>query len=241
MPSSEINETTIPVFPCRSVDETLDFYRTLGFEVTHQQTSPYVWLAVRRGHFELNFFGDRDLDPTKAFSTCLVIVPEVECSHRAFADALRGKYGKVPTAGIPRITRFRKGQSRFTVVDPSGNSIIYIRRDEPAVEYGGSKKVSGLTRAIENAAILRDMKEDDPAADKVLAVALARYPAAPAIDRARAIAARAELALAMGNAERAQTLRAELQQIPLKEEDRQRFRLELARVSYIARGVCLSA
>jgi hypothetical protein len=134
-----MDETTIPVFPCVSVDETLDFYRVLGFEVTYKQSSPYVWLAVRRGGVELNFFGDKDLDPKKAFSTCLVIVPEVASYHRAFADALRGKYGRVPTTGIPRITRFRKGQSRFTVVDPSGNSIIYVRRDEPEVEYGGSK------------------------------------------------------------------------------------------------------
>jgi hypothetical protein len=67
------------------------------------------------------------------------------------------------------------------------------------------------------------MKEDDKAAAKVLDVALARYPAAPALDRARALAARAELALAMGEADRVQTLRAELQQIPLTEEDRRRF------------------
>jgi len=157
----------------------------------------------------------------------LVIVGEVEPYHRAFADAMRGKYGRIPIAGIPRITRFRKGQSRFTVVDPSGNSIIFIRRDEPEIEYGGSKKLSGLARAIENAAILRDRKEDDKAAAKVLDVALARYAAAPAIDRARALAARAELARAMGETERAQTLRAEIQQIPLTEEDRRLFRHEL--------------
>jgi hypothetical protein len=217
----------IPVFPCISVDETLDFYQVLGFEVTHKQSSPYVYLAVRRGGVELNFFDDKDLDPKKASSTCLVIVAEVEPYHRAFADAMRGKYGRIPIAGIPRITRFRKGQSRFTVVDPSGNSIIFIRRDEPEIEYGGSKKLSGLARAIENAAILRDRKEDDKAAAKVLDVALARYAAAPAIDRARALAARAELARATGETERAQTLRAEIQQIPLTEEDRRLFRHEL--------------
>jgi hypothetical protein len=84
-----------------------------------------------------------------------------------------------------------------------------------------------LARAIENAAILRDMKEDDKAAAKVLDVALARYPSAPAIDRARALAARAELARAMGDVEQSQTLRAEVQQIPLTEEDRRQFRHEL--------------
>ena len=68
-----------------------------------------------------------------------------------------------PGTKLPSIRNFAATYrvSRFTVVDPSGNSIIYIRRDEPAVEYGGSKELSGLARAIEKAAILRDMKEDD--------------------------------------------------------------------------------
>jgi hypothetical protein len=181
--------TTIPVLPCVSPEDTLDFYQALGFEVTHEQKSPYVYLAVRRGGFDLHFQGIKGLDPKESFSACLVIVPEVESYHRAFADALRGKYGKVPTAGIPRITRLREGQSRFTVVDPSGNSVIYIRRDEP--EMGSRKpeeneKRSGLAKAIATAAVLRDSKTDDAAAAKVLDVALAKYPSAdPVIAPAR--------------------------------------------------------
>jgi hypothetical protein len=38
-----------PLFPCVSLDETLAFYRALGFEVTHEQSDPYVYGAVRRG------------------------------------------------------------------------------------------------------------------------------------------------------------------------------------------------
>jgi catechol 2,3-dioxygenase-like lactoylglutathione lyase family enzyme len=227
----------IPVLPCVSIDETLDFYRTLGFEVTHKQTSPYVWLAVRRGGIELQFFGFKELDPKEAFSTCLVMVPEVETYHRSFADALREKYGKLPTTGIPRITRFRAGQTRFTVVDPSGNSVIYIRRDEPDVEYYGKpgEKRSGLAKAIETATVLRDFKEDDAAAAKVLDVALAKDVSADPVDRARALAARAELAVAMGDAERARAVRAELQQIPLSDRDRDRFRHELQAADELGR------
>jgi hypothetical protein len=33
-------ETTIPLFPCVSLDEMLDFYQTLGFEVAFQQKEP---------------------------------------------------------------------------------------------------------------------------------------------------------------------------------------------------------
>jgi hypothetical protein len=225
-------ETMIPVLPCVSLDETLDFYQTLSFEVTHKQTSPYVWLAVRRGGIEIQFFGHKALDPKAAFSTCLVMVAEVESYHRSFTDALRGKYGKVPTAGIPRITRFREGQTRFTVVDPSGNSVIYIRHDEPDVEFYGKpgEKRSGLAKAIETAAVLRDFKEDDAAAAKVLDVALAKDVAADPVDHARALAARAEQAVAMGDSERARAVRAELQRIPLSDEDRDRVRRELQTV-----------
>jgi catechol 2,3-dioxygenase-like lactoylglutathione lyase family enzyme len=30
------DESAIPVFPCASPDETLEFYQALGFEVTHR-------------------------------------------------------------------------------------------------------------------------------------------------------------------------------------------------------------
>jgi hypothetical protein len=33
-------ETTIPLFPCTALDEMLEFYQTLGFEVTYRQNEP---------------------------------------------------------------------------------------------------------------------------------------------------------------------------------------------------------
>jgi catechol 2,3-dioxygenase-like lactoylglutathione lyase family enzyme len=225
-------ETTIPVLPCVSIDETLDFYRVLGFEMTYRQTSPNPYAVVRRGGFDLHFFGLKGLKPSEAFSACLVIVPEVEDLHRVFAEALRGKFGKVPITGFPRITRMRKGQGRFTLVDPSGNSIIFIRRQEPGTEEPSepgeqARSRSRLAKAIETAAVLRDSKGDDAAAARLLDAALGRNEPAEPIDRARALAARAELAVALGDTERARTLRAELQQISLSVEDRDRYRDEL--------------
>jgi hypothetical protein len=41
-------ERTIPILPCRSIDENLDFYRALGFEVTFQQTRPNPYAVVAR-------------------------------------------------------------------------------------------------------------------------------------------------------------------------------------------------
>jgi hypothetical protein len=163
-----------------------------------------------------------------AFGTCLVFVLEVKPYHRAFADALRVKYGKVPTTGLPRITRLRQEQTRFKVFDPAGNLVIYINRDEPDTRYEWSEeKLPGLVQALENAAFLRDTYANDKSAAKTLDVALARYISADPLDRARALAARAELAVAMGEMERAQAIRAELKEIPLSAEDRERFRDEL--------------
>lgn len=99
------HEMTIPVLPCVSLPEILDFYRHLGFEVTHKQTAPYAYGAVRRGDIHLHFHGVPGLDPAKAYSTCLWMVPEVEELHRTFIEALRGAYGKVPLRGAPRISR----------------------------------------------------------------------------------------------------------------------------------------
>lgn len=235
-------ETTIPMLPCVSLNETLDFYRILGFEVTYQQTSPNPYAVVRRGGFELHFFALKGLKPEAGFSACLVVVPEVEALHQTFAEALRKAYGKLPIAGIPRISRMKKGQSRFTLTDLAGNSVIFVKRNalaeaEKDEETPEEPARSQLGRAIASAARLRDFKGDDAAAAKVLDVAFARNEPASPTERARALAARAELAVALGDEERARALRAELQHIALPDEDRERFRSELQAADELERSL----
>ncbi|MDI3287035.1 hypothetical protein [Polyangium sp. 15x6] len=229
-PALEGKETTIPLLPCVSPDETLAFYRALGFETTYEMTRPYLYLALRFRGFELHFGkGPKGLDPKEESSGgCLVLVDAVEPYHRTFTEALRAKYGKVLARGRPRITRFRPGQSRFSLIDPSGNNIIFIQRGEPDLEYGGSKALSGLAKTIDNARILRDFKNDDKGAARVLDVALAKYGAgAPVEDRVRAMAARMELAIALDDAASGQALREQLKALPLSEEERDRLSEEL--------------
>jgi catechol 2,3-dioxygenase-like lactoylglutathione lyase family enzyme len=224
-----MDERAIPLFPCASLDEALGFYRALGFDVTYEQTSPYVYGAVQRGGLDLHFIRPKGRSQTKAPGTCLVMVPEVGPTYQAFALALRAKYGKLPTAGNPRISRLRKGQCRFNLVDPAGNSLVFIGLDE-RFEYPDLEEWSrlpALVVALETAANLRDMQWDDAAAAKVLDVALGRNPDAPAVERARALAARAELAVALGEADRLAAVRDELQRVPLSKEDRGRLRDEL--------------
>jgi len=221
---------TIPVLPCASMPETLEFYRALGFEVTHEQTHPNVYAATHRGDVHLHFFGLPRLKPSESYGTCLVIVPEVERLHETFAAALRAKYGKVPLAGVPRITRMKQGQSRFTVVDVAGNSIIYIREDAPDdYDEGASDNQSQtrLGRALRAAARLRDFKNDDRAAARVLDAALRKEKGAP-FERARVLAARAEIAIATGDAARAQAARAEIAALPLGPDERAAIAAALA-------------
>jgi len=220
---------TIPVLPCASLPETLAFYRTLGFEVTHEQTRPNVYAATRRGDVHLHFMGLKGLTPSEAYSTCLVIVPEVEQLHRTFADGLRQAYGKVPLSGFPRITRMKQGQSRFTVVDVDGNSVIYIRQNAPDdYDEGSSDNPSQtqLGKALRAAARLRDFKNDDAAAAKVLEAAL-KKEAGAAFERARVLVARAEIAVAMDDPARVTSALAEISALVLRDDERARIHEEL--------------
>jgi len=226
------NEVTIPCLPCVSLEETFPFYELLGFQVTYRQKAPNVYGVIRRDDCELHFFGLKGLVPQEAFSTCLVIVPEVEGLHERFADALRHSLGRVPVAGLPRLSRMKPGQTRFTVTDPAGNSVIFIMRgdeDEAAAEEYKKPGQTRIQRAISMAKRLRDFKLDDAAAAKVLDTALAHDDLA-AVDRARALAMRLEIAIAMDDRQHAQALRAELAQLPLTVEERRLLNDELSAV-----------
>lgn len=214
---------TIPLLPCVTLEETLPFSQMLGFEVTSQQKAPNPYAVIRRGGYELHFFGLKGLKPAENFTTCLVIVPEVEQLHQTFAGHLREALGKTPGTGLPRISRMRPGQSCFTVTDPAGNSVIFIKQgpeDEEAGEAYKQPDQTPLQRVLNTAARLRYYKNDDAAAAKVIDNALARHADAPPAERTRVLAARIELAEAMGEEERVTTLHAELEKLRLsKSED----------------------
>lgn len=220
----------IPLLPCVSLEQVLPFWETLGYEVTLRQKSPSLYAVIKRGNYELHFYGLKGLDPQNAFSTCVVIVPDVERLHATFAKGLRAELGKVPNAGLPRITRMKPGQSRFTVVDPAGNSVIFVKRgpeDEAAAEEYKQAGQTPLQKALSVAARLRDFKNDDAAAAKTLDNALARHPEATPFDRARALAARVELAVVLGDRDKATALYAELQQITLSDAERESLTADL--------------
>lgn len=231
--------TTIPALPCTSLADIQSYYEALGFRLTYQQKAPHVYAVLRRDDWELHFFGLRGLKPEESYSTCLVLVPEVEHLHEVYSGALRQLYGRLPVRGFPRISRMRPGQTRFTAVDPSGNSVIYIKREEPQAEDSLPKKnvpLSRMDKALALAATLRDSKGDDVAAAKVLDQALARGESTPE-ERVRALAARAELAVALGELALARSLCTEFESIPLPKDIRRRLKPEMDAVKNLERSV----
>ncbi|MBB5917025.1 hypothetical protein BJY24_005937 [Nocardia transvalensis] len=217
-----MSSTSIPVLWSGDLPVTLDFYRALGYKVTYEQTRPYTYGVVQRDGCEVHFgpMPKGGGSAEEAYVGCLVMIDDAAELHRAFSDGLRERYSRVPARGAPRITRFRPGQSRFTVVDPAGNSIIYIQRDEPEVEYGGSRDLEGLARVIDNARILRDFKTDERAAAKVLEVGLRRFAGtAPPLERGRALAMLAEMRDVAGDSGRASECRRELAALGLSRAD----------------------
>ncbi|MFD2471050.1 hypothetical protein [Amycolatopsis silviterrae] len=165
------NELTIPLLPCPSIDEIASFYEMLGFEITYRQTRPNPHVALRREDINLHFFGMDDYDPAQSYSTCLVIVPDIGELFEAFAAGMRSVHGKVLVSGIPRMTRPRLRNDRytgFTVIDPGGN---WIRIHKAAKEPEAQTK---LAKALENAARQADARGDERQGLKILEGALKR-------------------------------------------------------------------
>ncbi|MEU9516540.1 glyoxalase [Micromonospora sp. NPDC048169] len=238
------NETTVPMLPCVAPEETLAFWRALGFAVTYEQTKPYLYLAFRWRGFELHYGrASSNLDPSENTGGCLVMVDTVAPYHAAFTEAMRRTYGRVLAKGLPRITRYRPGASRFTVTDPSGNSIIFIQRDEPTeLEYGGSKQMQGLARVLDNARILREFKNDDRHAFRALNSGLRRHgDSAPTVQQAMALAVLIELSTALEESERVPEWGARLRQLSLTMEERRQVESVVADPTLLERWMPATA
>lgn len=220
--------TTIPALPCADLDQTIAFWSSLGFTVSYTQRKPNPYAVINADDYCLHFFGLKQLAPAENYSTCLIIVDEVEQLHQQFSERLRASLGKVPAQGIPRISRMKPGQSRFTLTDNAGNSIIFIKQsadDEAAAQAYQNPELTPIQRAIALAVRLRDFKNDDQAAAKTLDKALACYADAAIIDYAQALLARIELAQALEQTQQLAQLTAQLDTLNLSPEQREQLGL----------------
>ena len=228
---------TVPILFAASLDETLDFWEALGYEKTYYQKSPYGYAVMSRGEYGLHFIEQKSIKPEENPISCLVLVTDVEAVHQNFSKALKGKLGRVPNKGLPRITRIRPGQTRFTVTDPSGNSVTFIKfgdEDEEMVVKSEQRGDQSLMEfAISRATRFRESKLDLSGAAKILDVALERHSDEAKILIARALLLRAEIALDVEETATASASLQKLRELPLSEEERASLSSEIERLSEI--------
>lgn len=192
-------ETMIPALPCHSINETLEFYVALGFEITYQQSRPNNYLAVKRGGIELHFFTMKGFDPAGNYSTCIVISPDLEGAYTHYREALRRKYGKYPTSGTPRITRLHTrtdGGRGFNIVDVAGNWIRFaeIMEVEPREGTIPPDAESKLGYLLHTANVLLHSHGSPEKAAKVLDNALSQLEEGSPVEQVKVLVARANVA-----------------------------------------------
>ncbi|WP_420180915.1 hypothetical protein [Paenarthrobacter sp. TA1.8] len=218
-------EITVPLLPCRSIDEIADFYQMLGFERTYWQTKPYPCVGLRREDFQLQFFGLDGFDPEASYGSCVVLVEDTMALYEAFAAGMRAVHGKVLVAGIPRMTKPRKRKNTgnaagFSVVDPGGNWIRIFHNTDAAGDITDEPS-SQLAKAMQNAVVLGDSKGDTGQAARILDSALNRHRAStPVTDLVEALVYGAELSMRLGDGARAGVLLAEVAAAELTDEQR---------------------
>lgn len=187
--------TTVPVLPCKAIGETLAFWENMGFSITYRQDRPYQYGVVERNGHQLHFVRVKGAEP--GYTGCLMMVENVGQVYSDFCNALKTQLGRIPNRGIPRISRMRPGQSRFTVTDVSENSVIVIQigeKDEVEYEDADPATLTPLQKAISLALRLRDFKEDYPAAAKVIDTAISKMTEEePEKDREKAVEIRRSL------------------------------------------------
>jgi len=233
------NEVTIPILPCRDLDESISFYQALGFVRTYRQQRPNPSAVVSRDDFHVHLFTIDGFDPELSYGSVIVVVPDADELYEAFAAGLRAAYGKLPSAGIPRILRPRKREGTvrgFTVVDPGGNWLRFSNQGDTE-EEAKAEKVSGLARVINNAARLGDAHGDHAFARKLLENGLAKFTDAPLVDRARALLYRAELAVRGGDRSTATGSLSEALSLDLSDEERNAIASELDHTTELVEGM----
>jgi hypothetical protein len=232
------NEITVPLLPCRSIDEIVEFYAMLGFTQTYYQKQPNPCVALKREDLNLQFFGIADFKAEDSYGSCLVIVQDTEELYRAFAAGMRATHGKLLVSGIPRMTRPRKRKNAdnfagFSVIDPGGNWIrIMASKAEPE---DSDAAPSRLAKMLQNAVVMGDSHGFDERAVQILDDALERnQDTAPATDLVEALAYRAELALREADPAAAVDAITRARKVTLSDAERDRLAETLASLEDLA-------
>ncbi|MEX5637955.1 VOC family protein [Parafrankia sp. FMc2] len=226
------NEITVPLLPCRSIGEIVEFYTMLGFTRTYYQTRPNPYVSLKREDLQLDFFGIPDFKAEDSYGTCLVIVDDTQELFEAFAAGMREVHGKLLVSGIPRMTRPRKrknadNHSGFTVIDPGGNWIrIMAAKSVPERKETASGR---LSTTLNQAVVMGDSHGKHIRAAQILGAALERdKDTATAVELVKALAYHAELAIRADDTTAANDALTRARALPLSEAERGELATTLA-------------
>lgn len=114
-----MSDRAVPILPSRDLDETLAFFRALGFE--NRGAPPHVWdyLIVGRGEAELHFYEDRDVDPLSTAAMCYLYVDDSQALFEEWSTIVVPDERTGSRIVAPQATAY--GMREFAVVDRSGN------------------------------------------------------------------------------------------------------------------------
>ncbi|MGH2515197.1 MAG: bleomycin resistance protein [Ktedonobacterales bacterium] len=228
-----MTEKMIPLLQCQLIDETVDFYRALGFEITFYQKSPYAYCAVRRGGIEMEFFGTKSHDPATSYGGCYVLTDDVDTLYQAFRDNLKAHLGKIPTRGLPRIGQLKDmsyGVRQFVMTDPGGNSIRVGQPISQSFEHSEIPKEK-YARAVHLATLIGQSKEDYAAAARIIDRALASEGSPPPVQLLKLLVLRAEMSAQMGDTDNAAHWLDQAATVQLTDEERDSARDDLLRAN----------
>jgi hypothetical protein len=215
----------IPIFPCRSIDDQLNFYQALGFEVTYRQAKPNLYACVRHPVVELHFFVLKQLDPSNSYSMCYVSVEDVDAVYKQFCAKLKEAYLKVPSKGFPRITKLNNlaEDRRFNLIDPSGNRLLIGQKYPSPAPVQNDQSVtvhpSRFRNAFETAYRLAYAKDTPSEAAKVLDLVFSKAEEASTALRYKAYILRADIAVLMDELTLAKALIGEAGHLSLSDRE----------------------
>ena len=130
-----MDEYSVPILPSRNLEETLDFYARLGFELRGAPIETYRYLILARGSVELHFWDAPDVDPLTTDASCYLRVHDADALHAEWAEI---GIERDPATGSrlmpPTDTDY--GMREFALVDKSGN---LLRIGSPLAKLSGRR------------------------------------------------------------------------------------------------------
>lgn len=140
----------IPILPAKNMREQCAFYEIIGFTVVKEYTAPpYAVLGYE--DITLHFWANKKQVPEENSICVFIQVDDVDYVNGLFTTNIKKATGKVPRSGFPRISKVRelKEDRRFTLSDPSGNTIYFATPTEaPATRTLDNEKYAKIFGAV---------------------------------------------------------------------------------------------